>query len=68
MVAPGFIDTDMTAELGEELRASYQAQIPVARFGTPDDVAAACVFLAKDDAAYVTGAVLPVDGGLGMGH
>lgn len=67
-VAPGFIDTDMTAELGEELRASYQAQIPVARFGTPDDVAAACVFLAKDDAAYVTGAVLPVDGGLGMGH
>lgn len=68
VVAPGFIDTEMTAELGEELRASYQAQIPVARFGTPDDVAAACVFLAKDDAAYVTGAVLPVDGGLGMGH
>lgn len=68
VVAPGFIDTDMTAELGEDLRRTYQGQIPAARFGDPRDVAAACVFLASDAAAYVSGAVLPVDGGLGMGH
>lgn len=68
VVAPGFIDTDMTAELGEELRTTYRAQIPATRFGDPEDVAAAVVFLASDAAAYVTGAVVPVDGGLGMGH
>ncbi len=68
VVAPGFIDTDMTAELGDDLRTTYRAQIPSGRFGDPADVAAACVFLASDAAAYVTGAVLPVDGGLGMGH
>ena len=68
VVAPGFIDTDMTAELGEDLRTTYRSQIPAGRFGDAADVAAACVFLASPDAAYVSGAVLPVDGGLGMGH
>lgn len=68
VVAPGFIDTDMTAELDEGLRTTYRAQIPAARFGAATEVAAACRFLASADAAYVTGAVLPVDGGLGMGH
>lgn len=68
VVAPGFIDTDMTATLTQELRTTYRSQIPAGRFGDPADVAAACVYLASAAAAYVTGAVLPVDGGLGMGH
>ena len=68
VVAPGFIETDMTAELSEDLAKSYAAQIPLGRMGSVDDVAAAVEFLASDGAAYVTGALLPVDGGLGMGH
>ncbi|MBK8469346.1 MAG: 3-oxoacyl-ACP reductase FabG [Actinomycetales bacterium] len=68
VVAPGFIDTDMTAELPEQRRAAYLASIPAGRFATPDEVAAAVHFLAGPHAAYITGAVLPVDGGLGMGH
>lgn len=68
VVAPGFIETDMTAELSPELQATYKSSIPAGRFGAVEDVAAACVFLASDAASYVTGAVLPVDGGLGMGH
>ncbi|WP_116113588.1 SDR family oxidoreductase [Austwickia chelonae] len=68
VVSPGFIDTDMTAALPQDLRATYTASVPAGRMGTVDDVAAACVFLASDAAAYVSGAVLPVDGGLGMGH
>lgn len=68
VVAPGFIDTDMTAELPEERRAAYLAAIPAGRFASPQEVAAAVRFLASDEAGYVTGAVLPVDGGLGMGH
>ncbi|SEW10214.1 3-oxoacyl-[acyl-carrier protein] reductase [Austwickia chelonae] len=68
VVSPGFIDTDMTAVLSEDLRVAYTASVPAGRMGTVDDVAAACVFLASDAAAYVSGAVLPVDGGLGMGH
>ncbi len=68
VVAPGFIETDMTAELGTEAVAKYAAQIPLGRLGAVDDVAATVEFLASDAAGYVTGALLPVDGGLGMGH
>ena len=68
VVAPGFIETDMTAELGEELVKRYAEQIPLGRMGAVDDVAAAVEFLAGDAAGYITGALIPVDGGLGMGH
>ena len=68
VVAPGFIETDMTAELGEETVSRYTAQIPLGRLGGVDDVAATVEFLASDAAGYVTGALIPVDGGLGMGH
>ena len=68
VVAPGFIDTDMTKALPEDRQQAYLGSIPAGRFGQADEVAAAVQFLASDDAAYVSGAVLPVDGGLGMGH
>ncbi len=68
VVAPGFIETDMTAALPEETQADYRRKIPAGRFATPDEVAGVVVWLASDDAAYVSGAVIPVDGGLGMGH
>ena len=68
VVAPGFIETDMTAELPEDTRATYQAAIPAGRFATPAEVAATVRFLASPEAAYISGAVIPVDGGLGMGH
>jgi 3-oxoacyl-[acyl-carrier protein] reductase len=68
VVAPGFVETDMTAQLADDLQQSYQAQIPLGRFASPDEVAGAVRFLASEDAAYITGAVVPVDGGLGMGH
>ncbi|MBR6449207.1 MAG: 3-oxoacyl-[Fibrobacter sp.] len=63
-VAPGFIDTDMTAAMSEETRAKYAAQIPLGRLGQPEDVAKAVAFLASDDAKYITGQVIGVDGGL----
>lgn len=68
VVAPGFIDTDMTKALPEDRQQAYLGSIPAGRFGQADEVAAAVLYLASDDAAYVSGAVLPVDGGLGMGH
>ena len=68
VVAPGFIETDMTAVLPEDTRKTYQAAIPAGRFATPEEVAAAVRFLASTEAAYISGAVIPVDGGLGMGH
>jgi 3-oxoacyl-[acyl-carrier protein] reductase len=68
VVAPGFIETEMTAVLPEEQKKAYLATIPAGRFATPEEVASVVRFVASDDAAYVTGAVIPVDGGLGMGH
>jgi 3-oxoacyl-[acyl-carrier protein] reductase len=68
VVAPGFIDTDMTAELPEDRKAEVLKQIPLGRFATPEEVAAVVAWLAGDAGAYITGAVIPVDGGLGMGH
>ncbi len=68
VVAPGFVDTDMTAELSEDRRKEILSSIPLRRCATPDEVAAVVGWLASDAAAYVTGAVIPVDGGLGMGH
>jgi 3-oxoacyl-[acyl-carrier protein] reductase len=68
VVAPGFIETDMTAELGEDLAKKYAEQIPLGRFGSVADIAGTVEFLASDAAGYITGALIPVDGGLGMGH
>lgn len=67
VIAPGFIDTDMTAQLGEARRAEILAGVPLGRLGAAAEVAGAAVFLASEAAAYVSGVVLPVDGGMGMG-
>ena len=69
VVAPGLIDTDMTREdMTAEMREMALKAIPAGRMGQAEDVAAAISFLASDDAAYISGAIIPVDGGMGMGH
>jgi 3-oxoacyl-[acyl-carrier protein] reductase len=68
VVAPGFVETDMTAVLTDDQKSTIKTQVPLGRYASPDEIAAAVTWLAVDGAAYVTGAVIPVDGGLGMGH
>jgi 3-oxoacyl-[acyl-carrier protein] reductase len=68
VIAPGFIDTDMTAALAEDQQAEYKKRIPAGRFASPEEVARVVAWMASDEAAYISGAVIPVDGGLGMGH
>ena len=68
VVAPGPVETDMTAALGDERMAAIVAAVPLERAATADEIAGVVAFLASSDAAYITGAVIPVDGGLGMGH
>lgn len=68
VIAPGFIETDMTAALPEAQQKQYLDSIPARRFGTPSEIAATASWLVSDDAGYISGAVIPVDGGLGMGH
>ena len=68
VVAPGPVSTDMTAALGEDRLADITAAVPLARMAEPDEIAGVVTFLASQDAGYITGAVIPVDGGLGMGH
>ncbi len=68
VVAPGFVTTDMTAALSEARQSEILEQVPLKRMATAEEVAATIAFLASEEAGYITGAVLPVDGGLGMGH
>lgn len=68
VIAPGFIDTDMTAALAEDQQAEYKKRIPAGRFASPEEVAKVVAWMASDEASYISGAVIPVDGGLGMGH
>ncbi len=67
VIAPGYIDTDMTAVLSPERKAAILASVPLKRYGTVDEIAGAALFLASPAAAYISGIVLPVDGGAGMG-
>jgi 3-oxoacyl-[acyl-carrier protein] reductase len=67
-VAPGFINTDMTAELPEATQKEYLSRVPAGRFADADEVANVVRWIASDEAGYISGAVIPVDGGLGMGH
>jgi 3-oxoacyl-[acyl-carrier protein] reductase len=64
----GFVETDMTAVLPDATQEQYRSQIPLGRFASAEEVAAVVGFLTSDEAAYITGALVPVDGGLGMGH
>jgi 3-oxoacyl-[acyl-carrier protein] reductase len=68
VIAPGFVETDMTAELDEKRRSDISAQVPLGRFCTAEEIAEVVEFIASPKASYITGAIIPVDGGLGMGH
>jgi 3-oxoacyl-[acyl-carrier protein] reductase len=68
VITPGFVETDMTAALPQSRQAEIVKQVPLGRMATPQEVAAAATWLASEAAGYVTGAIIPVDGGLGMGH
>ncbi len=68
VVAPGFVDTDMTAVLTDDQKNAIKSQVPLGRYADPGEIASVVTWLASDGAAYITGAVIPVDGGLGMGH
>mgnify|MGYP006280373481 CR=1 FL=1 len=68
VIAPGFVETDMTAELADDRKQQIISSVPLGRYAQPKEVADVAVFLGSDSAAYITGAVIPVDGGLGMGH
>lgn len=68
VIAPGFVQTDMTDALNDKQREAVLAQIPAGRYAQPEEIAHAAAFLASDESGYINGAVLPVDGGLGMGH
>ena len=68
VVAPGFVDTDMTAVLTDDQKKAIKGQVPLGRYADPAEIASVVTWLASDGAAYITGAVIPVDGGLGMGH
>jgi 3-oxoacyl-[acyl-carrier protein] reductase len=68
VIAPGFVETDMTAELDEKRRSEISANVPLGRFCTSEEIAHVVSFIASPQASYITGAIIPVDGGLGMGH
>jgi len=68
VIAPGFVETDMTSTLNESLREKYISQIPLGRFCSPEEIASVVKFVASPEASYITGALIPVDGGMGMGH
>jgi 3-oxoacyl-[acyl-carrier protein] reductase len=68
VIAPGFVETDMTADLDEKRRGDIAGQVPLGRFCSAEEIAAVVSFIASPKASYITGAIIPVDGGLGMGH
>ena len=68
VIAPGFVETDMTATLDEKRRGEIAAQVPLGRFCSAEEIAEVVAFIASEKASYITGAIIPVDGGLGMGH
>ena len=68
VIAPGFVETDMTTSLDDSIKEGILKSIPLQRYASTDEIAAVTLFLASDSAAYITGSVIPVDGGLGMGH
>mgnify|MGYP000688688416 FL=1 len=68
VIAPGFVETDMTADLDEKRRSDIAAQVPLGRFCSAEEIADVVAFIASPQASYITGAIIPVDGGLGMGH
>lgn len=68
VIAPGFVETDMTAELDEKRRGEIASQVPLGRFCSTEEIAGVVAFVASPEASYITGALIPVDGGLGMGH